>query len=81
MSKTVLTVFGIIGAAVLALVVWQLVFNDGGIIKTAWNAVAGAVNTQWQKVGGKDSTLLPTWGTTSGTYNGSTGTTGNVMLD
>ncbi|MDR0917953.1 MAG: hypothetical protein LBM93_01680 [Oscillospiraceae bacterium] len=50
MKKTILQVFGIIGVLVLAFLIWQLVFNDGGIIKTGYNSVANLVNTQYEKV-------------------------------
>ena len=61
MSKTVRKVFLIIGTLVLIFLIWQLVFNDGGIIKTAYNALANGINGQWEKVAGKGKTILPTW--------------------
>lgn len=61
MSKTVRKVFLVIGTLVLVFIVWQLVFNDGGIIKTMYNNIAEGINNQWKKVAGKDATLLPEW--------------------
>ena len=60
MSKTVRKVFLIIGTLVLIFLIWQLVFNDGGILRTAYNAMAEGINGQYKKVSGKDN-LLPKW--------------------
>ena len=62
MSKTVKTVFLLIGLLVLIFIVWQLVFNDGGILKTGYNAMANGINAQWAKVAGSGQTILATWG-------------------
>lgn len=62
MSKTVRKVFLIIGTLVLVFIIWQLVFNDGGIIKTMYNGLANGINGQWEKVAGKGKTILPIWG-------------------
>lgn len=62
MTKTVKTVFLIIGVLVLIFIVWQLVFNDGGILKTGYNAMADGINGQWEKVAGSGKTILATWG-------------------
>lgn len=62
MTKTVKTVFLIIGVLVLIFIVWQLVFNDGGILKTGYNAMAKGINSQWAKVAGSGETILATWG-------------------
>lgn len=62
MTKTVKTVFLIIGVLVLIFIVWQLVFNDGGILKTGYNAMADGINSQWEKVAGSGKTILATWG-------------------
>lgn len=61
MSKTVRKVFLILGTLVLCFLVWQLVFNKGGIIRTGYNALADVVNTQYAKAAGKDKTILATW--------------------
>lgn len=63
MNKTVKKVFLLIGLLVLIFLVWQLVFNDGGIVKTAYNAVVRGINKQWEKVSG-DATLIPEWDST-----------------
>ena len=62
MSKTVRTVFLLIGTLVLIFIVWQLVFNDGGILKTGYNAMADGINTQWAKVAGSGKKILAKWG-------------------
>lgn len=61
MSKTVRKVFLVIGTLVLVFIVWQLVFNDGGILRTMYNGIAEGINNQYKKVAGKDATLLPEW--------------------
>ena len=56
-------VFLVIGVLVLAFLIWQLVFNDGGVLITGWNAVADTVNGVWQKItGNSTSTIVPEWG-------------------
>ena len=62
MSKTVRQVFLIIGTLVLCFIVWQLVFNEGGILKTMYNAMITGINDQWAKISGSDDNLLPEWG-------------------
>ena len=62
MSKTVRTVFLLIGTLVLIFIVWQLVFNDGGILRTGYNAMADGINTQWAKVAGSGKKILAEWG-------------------
>lgn len=61
MSKTVKTVFLLIGTLVLIFLVWQLVFNEGGILKTVYNGIVNGINGQWEKVAGDGQVLLPTW--------------------
>lgn len=61
MSKTVRKVFLIVGTLVLVFLIWQLVFNEGGIIRTVYNAFVEGVNSQWAKAAGGDQPLIPTW--------------------
>lgn len=61
MNKTVKKVFLLIGTLVLIFLIWQLVFNEGGIVKTVYNAMANGINGQWAKVAGKGEKILPTW--------------------
>ena len=61
MKKTTIKVFGVIAVLVLIFLIWQLVFNDGGIIRTGYNAMANGINGQWEKVAGDGQTLLPLW--------------------
>lgn len=71
MSKTVKTVFLLIGLLVLIFIVWQLVFNDGGILKTGYNAMAKGINAQWAKVAGDTADpILATWGSKNADNNG-----------
>lgn len=70
MSKTVRKVFLIVGTLVFVFLVWQLVFNDGGIIKTVYNAFVDGVNGQWHKAAGDDSDLLPHWDESKAEDNG-----------
>lgn len=61
MSKTIKTVFLIIATLVAIFLAWQLVFKDGGILKTGYNAIVNGINGQWAKVAGKGQRLIPTW--------------------
>lgn len=70
MNKTVKKVFMLVGLLVVIFLAWQLIFNDGGILKTGYNAVANGINGQWHKVAGDKSTLIPTWGNTNADNNG-----------
>lgn len=70
MNKTVKTVFLLIGLLVLIFLIWQLFFNDNGILVTGYNALADGINGQWEKVAGQGKELLPNWGDTSADSNG-----------
>ena len=62
MKKTVMKVFLIIGALFLCFIVWDLVFNEGGILSTAWNAIIAPINKLWTSVAGTGAKdLLPKW--------------------
>lgn len=80
MNGTVKKVFMLIGVLVGALLAWQLVFNDGGILKTGYNTLANAVNKQYEKVAGSNSKLVPTWGANASTTY-STETDGKTLND
>ena len=62
MNKTVKKVFMLVGLLVAIFLIWQLVFNKGGIIRTGYNALANGVNGQWAKVAGSGQKLMPDWG-------------------
>lgn len=64
MSKTVRQVFLIIGTLVLIFLVWQLVFKEGGIVRTVYNGMVNGINGQWEKVAGDGQKILPSWGDT-----------------
>lgn len=70
MSKTVRQVFLVIGTLVAIFIAWQLIFNDGGILKTMYNSICNGINCQWAKVAGSGQTLLPEWGDSNATSNG-----------
>ena len=70
MNKTVKTVFLLIGTLVAIFLIWQLVFRDGGILKTGYNALAKGINGQWEKVAGSGQKILPTWGESKTDVNG-----------
>ena len=70
MNKTVRTVFLLIGTLVLIFLAWQLVFNDGGILRTGYNSLANGINQQWAKVAGSGQTILATWGSSTASSNG-----------
>lgn len=65
MNNTIKKVFMIVGLLVVIFLVWQLLFNDGGIIKTGYNAVVKGINGQWEKVSGKGQVLIPEWDSTN----------------
>lgn len=73
MNKTVKQVFLLIGILVLIFLIWQLVFNDGGIIKTMYMTLANGVNNQWSKVAGDNSSILPAWGSNNVTSDNGQG--------
>lgn len=70
MSKSVRKVFLIVGTLVLVFLIWQLVFNKGGILKTAYNAVATGINGQWAKAAGTNAKILPLWDDNNAADNG-----------
>ena len=70
MNKTILKVFTIIGILVGIFIAWQLIFNDGGILKTGYNAIANGINGQWEKVAGSGQTVLAVWGDENAQDNG-----------
>ena len=69
MSKTVRKVFLILGTLVLVFLIWQLVFNDGGIIRVGYDAMASGINGQWEKVAGQGQKILPSWGDSDASDN------------
>lgn len=70
MNKTVKKVFMLIGLLVIIFIAWQLIFNDGGILRTMYNGIANGINGQWAKVAGSDQELLPVWDASTATSNG-----------
>lgn len=70
MNKTVKKVFMLIGLLVIIFLAWQLIFNDGGILKTIYNSMANGINSQWEKVAGSGETILPAWSSSTAGSNG-----------
>ena len=70
MNNTVKRVFMLIGLLVFIFIVWQLIFNDAGIMVTLYNSMANGINEQWGKVAGSGQTLLPMWSDTTASSNG-----------
>lgn len=69
MNKTVKKVFMLLAMLVGIFLIWQLVFNDGGILMTGYNALARGINGQFEKVAGKGQKLIPLWGETKADNN------------
>lgn len=70
MNKTVKSVFVLIGLLVGIFIAWQLIFNDGGILKTGYNSLANGINKQWEKVAGSGETVLARWIDDNASSNG-----------
>ncbi len=70
MNKTVKKVFLLIALLVGIFIAWQLVFNDGGILKTGYNALANGINGQWEKVAGDGEKLVALWQNSNADNNG-----------
>lgn len=68
MNKTVMKVFLLIGILVVIFLAWSLIFNDGGILRSGYNAIADGINGQWEKVAGDGEEILPKWA--AGNANG-----------
>lgn len=70
MNKTVLKVFMLVGLLVIIFLAWQLIFNDGGILKTMYNNAANGINKQWEKVAGSGEKIVPNWDSNNAGNNG-----------
>lgn len=70
MNNTVKKVFMLIGVLVAIFIAWQLIFNDGGILKTMYNSIANGINGQWAKIAGSGQSLLPAWSNSTASNNG-----------
>ena len=70
MNGMVKKVFTLIGLLVAIFLAWQLIFNDGGILKVGYNALASGINGQWEKVAGQGQTLVPEWTDSNAASNG-----------
>ena len=70
MNGTVKKVFMLIGLLVIIFLAWQLIFNEGGILRTGYNSLANGINSQWVKVAGSGQTILALWQTSTASSNG-----------
>lgn len=77
MNGTIKKVFLIIALLVLIFLIWQLFFNDNGILVTAYNSMADGVNDMYQKATGGTNVLLPYWGTNNSGNNVQSGADNN----
>lgn len=59
--KRVTKIFLAVGTLVAIFLIWALFFNDGGILESAWNGVAGVINNTWNTVTGGTDGILPTF--------------------
>ena len=65
--------FLIIGVLLLCFLVWSLVFEDGGVLALAWNAIANEVNGMYQDITGSTNELMPLWVVETDLSGGKTG--------
>lgn len=70
MNKTTGKVFMLLGVLVASFIAWQLIFNDGGILRVAYNSVAGGINAQYAKAAGAGKKILPVWNAANVDTNG-----------
>ena len=58
--KPITKVFLVIGTLALALIIWGLFFNTGGVFQSVYNAMINPINTGWKAVtGGNDNLIKP----------------------
>jgi hypothetical protein len=78
--KPIVKVFLVIGTLVLALIVWSVVFNDGGVIRLAWNGLANPINSMYHGImGNNNRDLLPEWNAGVGTNRDMAGSDANTL--
>ena len=75
MNKTVKKVFMLLALLVGIFLAWQLIFNNGGILQSGYNAIASGINSQYERVAGKGKSLIPYWGQSN---NGNAGNIQNA---
>ena len=61
MNNMVIKVFSILAILVVIFLLWGVLFNSTGIVRTVYNQVADGVNEQYQKVAGPNAKILPKW--------------------
>ena len=70
MNKTVKKVFILVAILVGIFIAWELIFNNGGILRTGYNSLANGINKLWGKVAGSGETILAQWTTSTASDNG-----------
>ena len=63
MNKAIIRVFMVVAVLLVVFICWQVFFNDGGVLKAGYNALADGINGQWAKVAGEGHDLIPQWST------------------
>ena len=76
-KKVIVTVAVALCTIAACFLIYEIVFNNGGVLQKGWNAVATTVNEQFDKMGNGD--VLPMWEGVSHIGNqGSTGGSGGA---
>lgn len=71
MKKGILQVFAVIAILVVAMLAWDIVFNDGGVVEVVYTQVTTPINEVWQSITGDTSAILiPEWGSGGSTLDG-----------
>ena len=70
MNKTVKKVFILVAILVGIFIAWELIFNNGGILRTGYNSLANGINKLWAKVAGSGETILAQWTNSTASDNG-----------
>lgn len=73
MKKTIVTVFLVIGVLLICAMAWDMIFGNGALLSSIWNAVTKPINNAFGKILG-NSNVIPTWGTVTTDKTGVTGT-------
>ena len=81
MKSTIAKVFLIIGVLVIALIAWNLFFDEGGILQNAWNGVASQINGTWIRITGSSDGIIPSWGVTDNIQDAATQDASSTGMD
>lgn len=79
MKKTIISVFSVLIVVGIAFVAYQLIFNNGGLLKTGYNTVANTVNGYYSSfTGDDDAELMGVWGGSSSVGADTSGNIGDI---